>query len=332
MDKNIRVSVVMPLRNEEEYVSGCIESLINQTFPKNLLEILIIDGNSSDKTCEIVESYIDKYPYIKLFNNKYKTVPYAMNIGIQNSLGEYIIRLDAHNEYADDYIIKCVEYLDKTGADNVGGPMVAEGKSAMQKIIAASYYSLFALGGGKFHDEKYEGYVDTVYLGAFKKSTLISIEMFDERFVRNQDDELNYRIIKNGGKIFLTPKIRSKYFPRKSLKSLFSQYFQYGIWKVYVIKKHKKPARLTHLIPAAFVIFNFLGIIGSALYKNTYFLYLTILFIYLMLNLYFSFTNKHLKGIINKLGLFIVHIVLHVSYGLGFIKGVLMNIFHLEER
>ncbi|MEL7654818.1 MAG: glycosyltransferase family 2 protein, partial [Bacillota bacterium] len=271
----------------------------------------------------IIKRYMETYPNFKLLHNPNKTVPYAMNIGIRAARGKYIVRLDAHSKYADDYITKCIEYLEKTDADNVGGPMIAQGKNNMQKIIAASYSSPFALGNGKFHEANYEGEVDTVYLGAFKKSTLFKVGLFDEKFTRNQDDELNYRIIKNGGKIFMTPQIKSVYYPRNSLTKLFSQYFQYGEWKIAVIRKFGKPARFTHLIPGAFIICNMLGIMLSLFSKVILMAYLAVLGIYVLLGLYFSFTNKHIEGSANRICLFWVHVILHTSYGLGFMKGLL---------
>jgi glycosyltransferase involved in cell wall biosynthesis len=246
-----------------------------------------------------------------------------MNIGIKASKGKYVIRIDAHSDYAKDYISKCVYYLENIDADNVGGPMVAKGKDNLQKIIAASYHSKFALGGGKFHDENYEGYADTVYLGAYKKDALVNIGMYDEKFTRNQDDELNYRLIKNGGKIFITPNIKSLYFPRNNYRKLLKQYFEYGFWKVEVIKKHGVPARITHLVPACFVVFLIFGIAASLLFKPAAFVFLTIIALYLVMNLYFSFTSKHIKGLRNKLRLMLVHFILHSSYGIGFIRGLL---------
>lgn len=324
-EEEIIVSIVMPILNEESYIGECIATLLKQDYPMKNREIILVDGNSNDRTCEIIKRYMQTYSNIKLLANPNKTVPYAMNIGIRAARGRYIVRLDAHSKYADDYVTKCIEYLEKTGADNVGGPMIAQGKNNMQKIIAASYSSPFALGGGKFHEENYEGEVDTVYLGAFKKSTLFKVGLFDEKFTRNQDDELNYRIIKNGGKIFMTPQIKSVYYPRNSLTKLFSQYFQYGEWKIAVIRKLGKPARCTHLIPGAFIIFNMLGIMISFFSNVILTAYLAVFSIYVLLGIYFSFTNKYIDGFANKICLFWVHIVLHTSYGLGFIKGLLIK-------
>lgn len=320
--ENVIVSVIIPVRNEEKYISKCMESVINQNFCKKNMELILIDGDSKDKTLEIIEKFIQKYEFIKVYKNYKKTVQYALNIGIKNSRGKYIVRLDAHSEYADDYIQKCVDYLEKTDADNVGGPMVAKGTDKVQKVVAAAYHSVFALGGGKFHDENYEGYADTVYLGAFKRDVLIKLNMYDENLPRNEDDDLNFRIRENGGKIFITPQIKSIYYPRNSYISLFKQYFEYGLWKVAVIKKHKKPARLSHLVPCLFVLFIILFLILSLFSNLSQRLFLLVMLMYFMLNLYFSFTNRHITLFLDKLRLIWVHFILHVSYGFGFLCGI----------
>ncbi|MBR2734885.1 MAG: glycosyltransferase family 2 protein, partial [Clostridia bacterium] len=175
------VSVVVPILNEEKYIKKCLDSLLEQDYPKEKMEILLVDGGSTDGTPDIVAQYTQKYTYMKTVENPKKTVQYAMNVGIENASGYYIVRMDAHAEYANDYISKCVEYSEKTGAENVGGTTVVRGKSPVQKIIAASYHSPFALGGSRHYDESYEGYADTVAWGTFKRETLLKLGMYDER-------------------------------------------------------------------------------------------------------------------------------------------------------
>ena len=270
----------------------------------------------------LIKEYVENYKYIKIIENPKKTVQYAMNIGIENASGYYIVRMDAHAEYAEDYISKCVEYSEKTDAENVGGTTVVRGKSKIQKIIAASYHSPFALGGSKHYDENYEGYADTVAWGTFKKETLLKLGMYDERLPRSEDDDLNFRITESGGKIFVTPKIRSIYYPRDSFRKLFEQYFEYGKWKVAVVKKHKKPSRVAHLVPMMFVafiiIFGLLSFVHS-IFAN---IFLGVMMLYFLLNACFSFRSKHINGFLNKLGLMYAHLILHISYGLGFWAGI----------
>ncbi len=321
--KEIEVSVVIPIRNEEKYIKKCIESVLEQDYPKEKIEVNLVDGASEDRTVKIIKQYQEKYDFIHLFLNPNKTVQTALNIGIENSNGKYIVRMDAHSEYAKNYITKCIEYLKKTGADNVGGPMCAEGKTEMQKVIAAAYHSKFALGGGKFHDKNYEGYADTVYLGAYKKKTIEAIGLYDENFPRSEDDELNLRILENCGKIFITPEIQSIYYPRDNIKDLFRQYFEYGEWKVAVIKKHKKPARLSHLVPMCFVLFLLLFGIMSIFLHPIRLVFFVVILCYLGLDCFSSFCNKELKQISMKLLLVYIHFVIHMAYGLGFCYGII---------
>ncbi len=318
----VNVSVIIPVLNEEKYIEKCIESVIKQDYRKDDMELILIDGCSNDETVTIINDYIKRYNFIKLYKNKKRTVQCALNIGIKNAKGTYIVRMDAHSEYADNYVSKCIEYLEKTGADNVGGPMIAKGKTRKQKIIAAAYHSSFALGGGKFHKENYEGYADTVYLGAFKRQTLLDIGMYDEMLPRSEDDDLNFRITENGGKIYITPEIKSIYYPRSNYIDVFKQYFEYGLWKVAVIKKHKKPARITHLIPVSFVIFIFTFLILSLFSRIALSIFASVMMIYFGLDIFFSLKNNHLDLLSDKFCLVWVHVILHISYGIGFLCGI----------
>ena len=320
--QEIVASVVIPVYNEEKYIEKCILSILNQDFDKNKIEVIFIDGNSEDKTKDIILSYRKKFPFIYLLDNPKRKIQFGSNIGIRASNGKYIIRMDAHSEYATDYISKNIEYLEKTGADNVGGPMIAKGKTPVQKVIAAAYHSKFALGGGKFHDENYEGYADTVYLGAFKRETLFALNLYDENIQCTDDDDLNYRIIENSGKIYISPKIKSVYYPRSNYKDLFKQYFNYGLWKVAVIKKHKKPARISHLVPISFVLFLVIGFILSIFSKPSFYLFIFVLSLYVVLDIYFSFSNKYTHTFKDKLRLVLIHFILHISYGIGFLTGI----------
>ncbi len=320
---NKKVSVVIPVLNEKNYISGCLDSLLNQDYPKSDLEIILVDGGSTDGTIDIINSYTQKYNFIKLFFNSKKTVQYAMNIGIENAVGEYIVRMDAHAWYSQDYISECIEYSEVTHAQNVGGTTVVKGKSKVQRVIAAAYGSPFALGGSSHYDKNYEGYTDTVAWGTFKKEYIVKLGMYDERLPRSEDDDLNFRITESGGKIFVTPKIKSIYYPKDSFKKLFKQYFDYGKWKVAVIKKHKKPSRVAHLVPMLFVMFLIIFGISSVLVPKISYFFLSILFLYFILNFYFSFSSRDVSHVWDKLLLILAHFVIHISYGLGFWVGIL---------
>lgn len=319
------VSVVIPVRNEHKYIRACLDSVLRQDYPRDRHEVLLAVGPSEDDTEEIIREYEGRYEHIHMLKNPKGTISCGVNIGIKAARGEYIVRLDAHTEFAGDYISKCIEYLLKTGAENVGGPTVVRGKNPVQRAVAAAYYSPFALGGGKQHIRDYEGYSDTVSFGAFKKSTAEKVGLFDESLILNEDDDFNFKISEAGGKIFISSEIHSIYYPRDTYLGLIKQYFGYGLWKVAVIKKHHKPARLSHLVPMLFVLFLIFGGLFSCFSERFRKLYAGVLGLYAVMDAGASLKLKvedNSDGFMLRLRLLLVHFLLHVSYGCGFIAGI----------
>ena len=247
------ISVIIPCRNEVEHIESCLHSILEQDLTSLELEIIVADGMSDDGTREILWKIAKFHLSIKIIDNPQKIVSCGLNLGVGAARGDIVIRMDAHTEYARDYILNCVRVLHESGADNVGGPWRARGNGYFSKAVALAFQSSFGGGGALSHKVDYEGYVDSVYLGCWPRLSLIAFGLFDEGLVRNQDDELNLRIVRSGGKIWQSPKIKSWYCPRGSLKALFKQYMQYGYWKVKVIQKHKLPASIRHLVPGCFV-------------------------------------------------------------------------------
>ena len=262
--KNIQVSVVVACRNERKDIRKFLDSLCRQSLDGARIEVLIADGMSDDGTRKVLELYRRFVLPLRVIDNPAKIVSAGLNAAIREAHGAVIIRMDAHSEYAPDYICRCLQVLNETNADNVGGPASTRADSYLGRAIALAYHSRFACGGAKFHDVEYEGYVDTVPYGCWRTSTLERIGMFDESLGRNQDDELNLRLISSGGKIWQSPKIISWYRPRNNLTDLFRQYFQYGFWKVSVIRKHGRPASWRHLIPAACLLAGVALVLGAA--------------------------------------------------------------------
>lgn len=255
---NPHVSIVAACRNESRHILTFLESLLTQEMAGIEWEALIADGMSDDGTREILLAACRRHPQLHLIDNPGLIVSTGLNRAIRRTHGEIVVRMDAHTTYARDYVRRCLEALQKTGADNVGGPARTQAQGVRARAIAAAFHSRFSTGGGKFHDENYEGWVDTVPYGCWRKSTLERLGLFDEGLVRNQDDELNLRLLRAGGRIWQTPAIVSWYSPRASLSGLFQQYFQYGFWKVAVIRKHQVPGSWRHLVPCAFVSANLL--------------------------------------------------------------------------
>ena len=231
-----------------------MRSILRQEEPEGGFEVVIADGMSSDGTREILKRLAAQERRIRVIDNPQVIVSSGLNTAARAARGDIMARMDAHTEYAPDYLKQCVETLKRTKADNVGGPARTKADRYLQRAVAAAYHSPFSVGGARFHNPDYEGYVDTVTYGCWPRSTYEKFGRFDEELVRNQDDEYNLRITRGGGKVYQSPKIRSWYRPRGSLTALFRQYMQYGYWKVRVIQKHKLPASWRHLVPGAFVL------------------------------------------------------------------------------
>jgi glycosyltransferase involved in cell wall biosynthesis len=264
MSRRVDISIVVPCRNEVRHIRPFLDCLLAQDFAQFKWEAIIADGMSTDGTREAIDEYGGRAP-VRRIDNPEKIVSTGLNRAIREAAGEYVIRMDMHTDYAPDYVRRSVEILLESGAWNAGGPARTKASGWMASAIAAAYHSPFACGGARFHDEDYEGPVDTVTYGCWRKSTLERLGLFDETLVRNQDDEFNLRTVRAGGLIWQSPRIVSWYYPRSSLAALFRQYFQYGFWKVAVIRKHRIPASWRHLAPGAFVLFLAGGPLFAAL-------------------------------------------------------------------
>jgi glycosyltransferase involved in cell wall biosynthesis len=247
------VSIIIPCRNERGHIEACLRSILAQESPPGGFEVIVADGMSEDGTGAILKQLAHEDSRIRVVDNPGRIVSTGLNMAIRAARGQIIVRMDAHTEYASDYIRQCLAVLQETGADNVGGPARTKSRGYWQSAICAGYHSAFAVGGARFHKVEYEGEVDTVTYGCWPRKVFDQIGFFDEELVRNQDDEFNLRLTRMGGKIWQSPRIKSWYRPRESLGSLFRQYLQYGYWKVRVIQKHKIPAALRHLVPGLFV-------------------------------------------------------------------------------
>jgi glycosyltransferase involved in cell wall biosynthesis len=312
------------MRNEESSIEKSLLSLINQDYPMDRVEIIVVDGISNDASSAIVAKYSRRYSNIRLLINKNKTVPYALNIGIRNSIGGIIVRTDAHTYYSPDYVSKCVKYLTETDAACVGGPMRANGLGIIGETIAAIHHCTFGLGGGKFHKTNFSGYVDTVYLGVYRRCVFEDVGLFDERLTRNQDIEFNSRLRKKGYKIFLTYNIKSYYRCRNTFKGFMLQSFMNGLWNVRTMKIAPGSLSVRHFVPTVFVlsIFSFLviGLFGKV---GNYALF-ALFGIYLLLCIIFAFVCGRKMGVNIAFLLPFLFFMLHFSYGLGSICGLLI--------
>ena len=313
-----RVSVVLAMRNEGGFIDRTLQSLIDQDYPRERLEVLVVDGLSDDRGPDIVRAWQARHPHIVLLQNPQRRTPCGFNIGIRATSGDLIAIVSAHCELASDYIRRCVEHLHSSGADNVGGPMrpVAEGFWGRNINMATS--TPFGIGNSPFHYSQTEQFVDTVYMGMYRRDMLERIGLFDETLVRNQDYELNYRLRAAGGKIFYTPAIRSWYHGRSSLRDLWSQYFQYGFWKARVIRLHPDSIRARHLAAPAFVLALIVSSVPAALYRPAAVLPALILLAYATASAVSAAALAARHGWRYLWSLPVTFAAIHLSWGLGF--------------
>lgn len=248
------VSIIVPCRNEAAYIDAfCADALRQALPPPWQLELIVADGESNDGTRQRLDRLAAADARLQVVDNPARFVASGLNRALVVSRGSVVVRMDVHTRYASDYVATCLAALQRSGADNVGGPWRAEGRGGWGRAIAAAFQSRWVAGGARSRDLGYEGEVDTVYLGCWPRASFERFGTFDETLVRNQDDEHNLRIVRGGGRVWQSAAIRSTYRPRDSLAALWRQWLQYGYWKPFVMKKHGQAAALRHRIPGLFV-------------------------------------------------------------------------------
>ncbi len=246
-----RVSVILPIRNEAGYIEACLERLLEQDYPRELLEFLVVDGCSEDGTRDAVMRVRDRHPDadLRLLHNPKRTVPPALNVGIREARGEVIVRMDGHAIPTTDYVSACVATLARSGADNVGGVVEPVGATPFGQAVALATGHPLGAGDARYRVGGEARDVDTVMYGAFRRDVFTRAGLYDESLVRNQDYELNVRIRGVGGRVHFDPAIRFTYTPRGSQRALASQYLQYGWWKVETLRRHPGSLRWRQLLP-----------------------------------------------------------------------------------
>lgn len=317
----MRVSITIPCRNEEKYIANCLQSIVNSSFHKDKLEVFVCDGLSTDDTVNIVKAFTSKHPFIKLRENKLQTTQFALNIGLKESKADIKIILGAHSEIHPNYINECIKAFEvDVNIGCVGGVLENVFEDKNSESISLAMSSVFGVGNAHFRTGMKSGFVDTVAFGAYKKEVFEKAGYFDEDLVRNQDDEFNYRVLKNGFKIYLSENIKAKYYVRASFQKLFQQYYQYGYWKVFVNRKHKTITTTRQLIPALFVLFLTLGLALSLTNVYLKITYCTILVSYLLLAIKHALSKSLKAGMV--VNIVFTFLILHWSYGTGYLKGI----------
>jgi len=329
------ITLILPTKNEEFYIENCLNSLIKCDYDFNKIEILVIDGLSTDRTIEIVNSYISKYPFIRLLSNPGKTFPCAVNIGFKQSKGEAIFILGAHAYYDSKYLIKCTKNLFELGADNVGGVLNTLGtnKSLVGNGITIILSEPFGVGNATFRtgsDKIME--VDTVFGGCYRRDVIDRIGYFNENLVSSSDMDFNTRLRKAGGKIFLLPEIKATYYTRSTFKNFLRNNIRNGYWVIYPIRfLSYVPFSFRHFVPLIFLLLIIIGLFLS-FFSQIFIYFLIVLFsVYFLTALIIS--SKYVKqSILNLVLLPFLFFTLHIAYGIGSLWGFLKFVSPNKKR
>ena len=319
----MKISVVVPCRNESKYIAECIDAIFKCELADNSeLNVFIVDGMSDDGTRQIVLDLMENYPFLHLIDNLNLLTPFAFNLGIHaGGKVDYVQIVGARHILSSNYILKSIQRIENDSTVwCVGGKIINEFINETGQVISKAMSTSFGMGIGNFRTLNESGFTDTVTSPIYPYWVFDKIGFFDEELIRNQDDDFNYRIKKAGGKIFFDNELSLKYYVRGSYKSLSRQFFQYGYWKVFVNKKHKVVTTLRQVVPPFFVLYIFLWLISLFGGKFIFILSSIPLLGYISLNFYFSIKFKDQK--VKWFAIFKTYLILHVFYGLGYLKGV----------
>ncbi|HXC50337.1 MAG TPA: glycosyltransferase family 2 protein [Candidatus Limnocylindrales bacterium] len=314
------VSVIIPMRNEEAWIARCLGSVLAQDYPADRMEVIVTDGMSTDSSPQMLADLAKRDPRVRVLANPGLIVPTGLNLAIAAARGDVIARIDAHTMIEPDYLRRGIELLARTGASNVGGPMICRGGSPVGDAIAAAMASRFGIGA-TFHFATGEVECDTVYMGMWPRRVFEEVGLFDEEFVRNQDDELSYRIRKAGGRIVVSPVMRSIYQNRESWKALASQFRQYGVWKVRVLQKHPRQMSIRHFVPPLFqagVVVLVLG--GIVVWRPALWIGLAAVALYAGLIGVVAVSGA--RGAAARARLWLALVLIHQSWAAGFLIGL----------
>lgn len=317
------VSIILPIRNEGKYLSRCLTKVFSQNYPGERIEVIVVDGMSSDTTQEIICSFQQDHHNLKKIENEGKIVSKGMNAALGIAKGDIIIRVDGHCEISPEYVRNCVKHLLEDDVDGIGGSMNTIGETPLSDTIAIAMSSTFGVGGSAFRTLSGKTrLVDTVPFPAYTRQIIQKVGAYDEELIRNQDDEYNYRIRERGGKILMSADVLSQYYSRGSLSKLWKQYYQYGYWKVRVLQKHPLQMSLRQFAPPLFVFSLFVSLLLLFLFDWGWLLSVSIIGSYLIANFAAAILTASKKGWRHLYLLPVCYIILHISYGMGFLIGL----------
>jgi GT2 family glycosyltransferase len=327
----MKLSVIIPCRNEVNFIEECIEAIYSNDLPLSIeLSVVVVDGMSDDGTRELIQQLKEKFINLFIVDNIERLTPFAFNLGINFRPADYYQIVGARNMLSENYLKTAISKLsDHSDVWCVGGLVNNVYINKIGEIISKAMSTAFGMGLGNFRTLLKSGYTDTVGSPMYPSWVFEKIGYFDEKLIRNQDDDFNFRVTQSGGKIWFEYSISMRYYVRGNFKSLYKQFFQYGYWKVYVNKKHCAVTTFRQLVPPFFVMFLFsiplLFFISSILF----YLSLLGLIFYSCLSIYFGFKKsnnlKEFTGIIKTFP------ILHFSYGFGYLQG-LVHFFILRKK
>jgi succinoglycan biosynthesis protein ExoA len=322
-NQQYEVSVIIPCFNEENTIQLLLDAILTQNFPKERIEVIIADAISTDKTRENILGFTKNHPSlsIRIVDNLKKTIPAALNLAARSANGEYLIRLDAHSIPNKDYILNSLNILKSEKAQNVGGlwEICPSDETCIAKSIARAVSHPFGAGDAAYRLSSKAGFVDTVPFGAFKKEIFMSLGEYDENLLSNEDYEFNTRLRQNGGKIWLDPSIKAKYYARKNLKELSKQYWRYGFWKNRMLRKYPKSLRWRQTIPALFVLFMVIFGVLSIIIPIARIILITGLGLYLTALLIGSIIESVKMNDLCYIKMVFAFVTIHFCWGGGFL-------------
>lgn len=329
------LSVIMPIYNEERYIVSCMESILQQDYPQDDLEVVLVDGMSTDRTRELVRPYTEKYPFVRLIDNPHKIVPYAMNLGIMATKGEVVMRLDAHARYATNYFSAITAKLREYDADNVGCVCRTEvlNKNAKSLAIREVLCNKFGVGNATFRtgiDRVRD--VDTVPFGCWPRRVFEKYGLYNVTLVRNQDIELNKRIVNGGGRIIIIPDTYCTYMARETFSELAKNNYGNGKWNILTVyfTHNLKSISLRHLIPLMFVLGILVPLVVGLFWHPALLLSLFVVLFYLV-TMGFVSLRLAAKKQLNFIYLLMSFVTLHCSYGWGSLVGILSVLFKAKS-
>ena len=319
------VSIILPVRNEARFLNRSLGSVLSQDYPADRMEVIVADGLSTDETRVIIESLQHRHPQLRLVDNPGLIVSTGLNAAILQARGEIIIRIDGHCEIERDYVRCCVRHLVEDRFDGVGGPLETIGETPIAEAIAVAMGSRFGVGNSAFRTTKETSDLpDTIAFPAYTRAIIERAGPYDEELVRNQDDDYNYRLRAMRANLLLAGDVRSRYFNRGSLQSLWKQYFQYGYWKVRIMQKQPRQMRARQFAPPLFAAGLLLGSLMAPFAFMARWLLGLVIASYFICNLAVSALSVWKKRPRSPWALPVAFAIIHLAYGFGFLLGLVV--------